>query len=207
MVKWKNKTWWWLFLVGGVLLFQAAAWFDFAVLDYAADSGWFPFRTSGWFILGQVVVLPAAVVYAAFFLLIARWLARPLAFCLMLIVSAVLIALAVRSAQPRRQLLNVIGEKALAQATIERLNTTDSFNGGMLYWGRLRGSPDLIQHITFHRPLTRYADNHSLVEDLRYRYPDDPISSAGDMYADRNVAFLCAGGNRLYFFYRSQPRE
>ena len=192
------------FLISGAGLFILAAWFAMSSLNYSAAVREFPFRTSGWFVLGMVFILPVALGYAGVFLMASRWIGRPIACGAMLLVSAVLISLAVRSSLPTSRLRRVVGEAALNAGSIERLRVFDSFNEGVFYAGVLRGPSNLIGLIEAHRPLARHVE-HDPLPHFRSVFPDIDLPDVGVVLSDVHGSFLVdADRNRVYFYYRER---
>jgi len=195
------------FLASGAALLLVAAWFGMASIDYAPQTRFFPFRTSGWFIIGLVFTLPVAVGYAGLFLLVSRWVGLRISWVAMLAVSAVLIALAVRSALPDRRLKPILGDAAVEAASLEVLRIHDTFNDGSVYAGVISSRTDLMALIRQHRRLKTRVEELPLVH-LKAAFPNIDLPEAAEVYYDNDGEFLSASdGRRVYFWHSYGPNR
>lgn len=177
-------------------------------MDYTSSGGVFSsLRTSMWFVLGMMFVVPAGVILGKVFHLSARWVGDRVAWGGMAALSIGLSMWAVSSVLPATRLKHVFGENAMQVAVIERLNTRDSFNDGVTYTGCLSGPPALLERIRAHRGLQPIPESYKLEffwHDLR----DIASPKMGELWGSRYLRVLATEDReRYYFVYRSVDLE
>lgn len=164
-------------------------WIGTAGLDYERGS-LFPFRTAGWFILGQVFMIPffgvAAWVMALFF---KRW--PKVVGILVLGGVALLIGTAIPDRLPRQRLNWLIDPDLMRHAEIETLQVADSFNDGEVYSGSLLVGPEFIATLGVN-PIFTMAKRHP----DEYVYP----GQEGTIYQSKRAELrVIPDGSRCFF--------
>lgn len=198
---WSEK----LFLLAGIVLLEAAVMFTLSGVDYREGDPALSLVPTGWFVLGQFMILPASLGYAMAFNWLGKRLGRPVGWTAMLAVSAVLVATAAHSARPQAHLAMIVGQKAAGEVRLVRLRGNDSFNAGMFYSGMLIASDQAWGSIVECRPMDF---------DPAYRNPFfdgqmeicglDPPEN-GRFYEGRKWTFYRApNSEEVYFIYRTR---
>lgn len=167
-------------------------WFDMAGLDYQSGDI-FPFRTAGWFVLGQPFVIPifgfAAWVTSTLF---KHW-PRTMAILAAMSLSA-LLGTSIFNALPQQQLSRLIGPALAQLCEIKTMKVSDSFGDGLISQGTLVIGPEFIEKA--------HADPDF---DLIKRHPDEHPHADGShtIYNSEKVELrLTPDGKRCVF--RSQ---
>ena len=191
-------------LISGAALLLLASWISMSSVNYSSTESHFPLLTAGWFILGLIFLFPISLGFAGIFLLLSRWLGLRVAWFSMLLIGLVLVGLAVWSALPINRLKPLIGDKAAAAASIERLCIRDSFNDGEFYAGVLSGGTNLMPLIEDFRPLQRRKVQMPLIQ-FRGIFRDVALPDEGEEYGDDHGSFFAdADGKSVYFWHTSR---
>lgn len=172
-------------------------WIGTAGLDYERGS-LFPFRTAGWFVIGQVFMIPffglAAWVLALSF---KRW--PKVVGILVLGGVALLIGTAIPDRLPRQRLNWLIDSDLMRHGEIETLQVTDSFNDGEVYNGSLLVGPEFIAALGVN-PAFKMVKRHP----DEYVYP----GQEGTIYQSKRAELrVVPDGSRCFFksFYPYIP--
>jgi hypothetical protein len=195
-----RKAWAQALFGGAVGLFLTAVWFWSSTIHYARGETLLPQGTSIHFLFGLIIIIPAAAVYGAVFVAAVHMCGRHAALILLLCVSGVLIALAVRSSLPRNRIRWLIGDRAADLATVERLRTLKTLNDGTYYAGVLKGPPELIEIIQAHPSLEPGPEGFSSwFQDM---FPDIALPRTGTVLTNKGLAFLLdPDGNSVFFSF------
>ena len=179
-----------------------ALWFAMSATDYDVGTTVFPFRTSGWFLLGlPFFTLPFSFGYAALFCFLSRRKGRNIAWPTMLAVSAAIIVGSVYSALPSTRIRAILGRDAAAETTLEALQCQDSFNDGITYFGKLIASERTVEKLARRRSLARHSSRS--LSPLISRFNDDALPKHGTAYAGNNwLLYFNADTRSLYFYHR-----
>jgi hypothetical protein len=182
-------------LATGVVLFLAALWFWTSGMLYTPATAYFPFRTSGWFVLVLPLTLTLAFGYAGVFWLFSRWTGVLAQWCLLLVCSAALITVSIPPALPSSRLRRVLGEEAAQQANMEYLSVHDSLEDARLYVGKVSGPETLLQSVIAYHSL----DKHEAVDinRLKWTFEDDALPEKATAY--RNDFPLVPEWGYFYF--------
>lgn len=164
----------------------------------------FPLRTAGWFYLGFPGLIAFGLGFGYVFRFASRWIGQAAAWSLMLSVSAIVIGLTIRESLPPNVLRAILGEKVASQVTLDSLQSSDSFNDGVSYSGRLKGSPATFRRIIQEKNLVPTDGSLNVI---RSWYPEDSLPESGTLYASKTgVFYFCfyfdAKSDSIYFVMR-----
>ena len=194
----KLSRWWRL---ACVIAFEIAAWLSTSGTNYDSSRAGIWLSTAGWFLIGQFVIVPAALLYAAAFTAIASFISRRLAQIAAIIVSTAISLIACISSLPQARFQQIVGREVAAKADLLRLTTFDSFNDGITSVGEFRAATEVMDLLVKVRGLQKW--NHQN-EDVFAAY--FPKLYGYVPYADDRGQFAYHAEARVvYFVIRSRP--
>jgi len=188
--------------ITAALFMCAAVWFAMSASNYDARTTRFPFRTSGWFILGlPFFTIPLSLGYSALFCFLSRRKGRKIAWVTMLGVSAAILVSSVYSALPSTRIRAILGRDVAAETTLEALRCQDSFNDGIAWFGKLLASPKTVEKLV--RRLSLARQSPSSLSPLLSCFEDEALPRYATAYSGEDwLLYFDPDTQRLYFYHR-----